>query len=177
MTANLLKTVADPDALAAYYAVDPAAPPPPEGWTRWAYVRYMGAYENGNGFRAPFFIAEAEFRAVRYHVMELKTGASEKGEGKYTLRPLLAHESPAGMFGTPGYYPIRTSGPPPAISLYSEYFCMLAGALPPYQNYTVKEGNRTRPARWFPGLQLPYDLQQLTRPNTPRALQVWAMIA
>ncbi|GAQ93612.1 hypothetical protein KFL_017080010, partial [Klebsormidium nitens] len=109
-----------------------------EGWTRWAYVRYMGAYENGNGFRAPFFISEAEFRAVRYHIMDQKGGASEKGEGKYTLRPLLAHESPAGMFGTPGYYPIRTSGSSPAVSFYSEYFCMLAGALPPYQSYTVK---------------------------------------
>ena len=177
VTSDLLKTVVDPDALAAYYSVDPAAPSPREGWTRWAYVRYMGAYENGNGFRAPFFIAAAEFRAVRYHVMELRTGAPEKGEGKYTLRRLLAHESPAGMFGTPGYYPIRTSGPPPAISLYSEYFCMLAGTLPPYPSYTVKEGSRTRPARWFPDLQLQRDLQILTRPNTPRALQVWAMIA
>ncbi|GAQ92999.1 hypothetical protein KFL_012420015, partial [Klebsormidium nitens] len=149
-TEELLSSFPDKDALAAYFSVDPAAPPPPRGWTRWAYTSYMGSYEDADGAWMSFFIPEAEFRAIRYHVMEHKPGASGTGEGKYTLRELRAHESPAAMFGTPAFYPIKRKPGALQISLYSEYFSMLAGRLPPDPFALVKDGKNLRFLRWFP---------------------------
>src|SRR3569833_3132908 len=176
-TEELLSSFPDRDALAAYFAVDPAAPPPSQGWTRWAYTRYMGSYEDANGAWMSFFIPEAKLRAIRYHVMEHKPGASGTGEGKYTLRELRAHESPAAMFGTPAFYPIKTKPGNLQISLYSEYFSMLAGRLPPDPSALVKDGKNLRALRWFPNLTVPPALRSLTHPQTPRALQVWVLSA
>ncbi|GAQ89849.1 hypothetical protein KFL_005690040 [Klebsormidium nitens] len=109
----------------------------------------VGIPPNKDGSEVTEELLSVAPRAIRYHVMEHKPGAPGLGEGKYTMRELRAHVSPAAMFGTPALYPIKTRRGPLQISLYSKCFSMLAGRLFPDPSALIKDGKNIQPLRDF----------------------------